>query len=217
MKQFSKLFQSVVIDNVDPENRGRVKVLLPSLGEPKESGRERWARIVTLMAGNNRGTWFIPDVNDEVLVAFEGGDKGDFYVIGCLWSSVDSPPETMAAGNNRKLLLSRSGLKVTLDDKSGEESFLVETPGGQRLRLKDGPGSIKISDSNGNDVRFEPSGIHVNASAKITIAASQVQLDAGMISINAGMSKFNGVLQCDTLISNSVISASYSPGAGNVL
>ena len=216
MKQFSGVCTAVVIDNVDPDNSGRVKVRLGQSSGAGEKGSETWARIATLMAGNNRGTWFIPDVKDEVLVAFEAGDMRRPYVIGALWNGTNSPPETMDADNTKKLLRSRSGVKITLDDQSGKESFLVETPGGQRLMLKDGPGAVEITDSNGNSVRFEASGVTVTASAKVTINASTIEVNAGMCSVNAGMSKFSGVVQCDTLISNSVISASYTPGAGNI-
>lgn len=216
MKQFNGFWPAVVIDNVDPDNSGRVKVRLPRASGLGKEGLETWARIATLMAGNNRGTWFIPDVNDEVLVGFEGGDVRQSYVIGALWSSTSVPPETMDGDNNRKVLRSRSGVKITLDDQSGQESFLVETPGGQKVVLKDGPGSIEITDSNGNAVRFAAAGITVNAAAKVTINASVVEVNSGMINVNAGMSKFSGVVQCDTLISNSVVSASYTPGAGNI-
>jgi len=119
-------------------------------------------------------------------------------------------------GNNRKVLRSRSGIQITLDDQSGQESFVVEAPGGQKVVLKDGPGSSEISDSNGNAVRFAAAGITVNAAARVTINASVVEVNSGMINVNAGMSKFSGVVQCDTLISNSVVSASYTPGAGNI-
>ena len=60
------------------------------------------------------------------------------------------------------------------------------------------------------------SGITITASAKVTINASQVAVSAGMVTVDAAMSKFSGVVQCDTMISNSVISASYTPGAGNI-
>jgi uncharacterized protein involved in type VI secretion and phage assembly len=172
--------------------------------------------MATLMAGEDRGTWFIPDVGDEVLVAFEAGDVGRPYIIGSMWNATGSPPETMDRNNNKKLLRSRNGVKIILDDQSGQESFIVETPGGQRVTLKDGPGSIEIMDSNANSVRLESAGITVNASSKVTINASTVEISAGMVTVNSGMSKFSGVVQCDTLISNSVISASYSPGAGNI-
>jgi hypothetical protein len=107
-------------------------------------------------------------------------------------------------------------VKITLDDQSGQESFIVETPGGQKITLKDGPGSIEIADSNGNSIKLEAAGVTVNASAKVTLNASTVEISSGAVTVNAGMSKFSGVVQCDTLISNSVISASYTPGAGNI-
>ena len=117
MSQFSGVCTAVVIDNVDPDNVGRVKVRLPQLGGPGKKGAEAWARIATLMAGNNRGTWFIPDVNDEVLVAFEAGDTRRPFVIGALWNGTDSPPETMDASNSKKVVRTRGGVKITLDDQ----------------------------------------------------------------------------------------------------
>ena len=215
MRQFSGVCTAVVIDNVDPDNRGRVKVRLGQIGAG-EKASETWARIATLMAGDNRGTWFIPDVKDEVLVAFDAGDIRRPYVIGALWNDTDSPPATMDANNTKKLLRSRSGVQITLDDQGGQESFLVETPGGQRLLLKEGPGAVEISDSNGNSLKLEATGVSVTASAKVTINAAAVEINAGILSVNAAMSKFSGVVQCDTLISNSVVSASYTPGAGNI-
>jgi uncharacterized protein involved in type VI secretion and phage assembly len=216
MRQFSGVCPAVVVDNVDPDNSGRVQVRLPPSSPPGQEGREAWARIATLMAGNHRGTWFIPDVNDEVLVAFDGGDVRQPYVIGALWSGSNPPPATMDAANTRKLLRSRSGVTVILDDRSGEESFIVETPGGQKVVLKDGPGSIEITDNNGNSVKLEPSGVTVNTSAKCAINAGVVEINSSIFTVNAAMSKFSGVVQCDTLISNSVVSASYTPGAGNI-
>jgi uncharacterized protein involved in type VI secretion and phage assembly len=215
MRQFSGVCTAVVIDNVDPDSRGRVKVRLGQIGAG-EKASEAWARIATLMAGDNRGTWFIPEVKDEVLVAFDAGDIRRPYVIGALWNDTDSPPATMDANNTKKLLRSRSGVKITLDDQAGRESFLVETPGGQRLLLKEGPGAVEISDSNGNSVQLEATGVSVTAAAKVTINAATIEINSGILSVNAGMSKFSGVVQCDTLISNSVISASYTPGAGNI-
>ena len=106
-------------------------------------------------------------------------------------------------------------MQITLDDQGGQESFLVETPGGQRLLLKEGPGAVEISDSNGNSLKLEATGVSVTASAKVTINATG-EINAGILSVNAAMSKFSGVVQCDTLISNSVVSASYTPGAGNI-
>jgi len=93
---------------------------------------------------------------------------------------------------------------------------LLETPGGQKITLKDGPGAVEVIDSNGNSIKLEATGITVTASAKVTVNASQVAISAGMVTVDAGMSKFSGVVQADTVITNSVISASYTPGAGNI-
>lgn len=215
---FYGVYAALVTDIADPDGQGRVRVRLPWSPDNGSSAYEVWARLATMMAGNNRGSWFIPDVNDEVLVAFESGDPRRPYVIGALWNGQDAPPESMdGSGNNyKKTLRSRNGVRITLDDTDGQETLTLETPGGQTVILQDGPGSIEVRDSNGNQVRMESSGITVNAAAKVTVSASTMEVSAGMVTVNAGMSKFNGVVQADTVISNSVVSASYTPGAGNI-
>ncbi|HYE14897.1 MAG TPA: phage baseplate assembly protein V [Pyrinomonadaceae bacterium] len=212
------VFPALVSDIVDPEGQGRVKVTLPWAPDTAGAKYDTWARLATFMGGNNRGSWFIPDVNDEVLVVFEAGDPRRPYVIGGLWNGTDAPPDSMdGAGNNfRKVLRSRNGVKVTLDDTDGQEKMILETPGGQKITMKDGPGAVEIVDSNGNSIKLETSGITVTASAKVTVNATLVQVSASMVTVDAGMSKFSGVVQCDTLISNCVVSASYTPGAGNI-
>jgi uncharacterized protein involved in type VI secretion and phage assembly len=209
---------ALVTDIKDPDNQGRVKVTLPWSVDAKGARYEAWARLATLMGGANRGSWFVPDVDDEVLVAFEQGDARRPYVLGGLWNGRDSAPESMdgAGSNFKKVLRSRNGVKVTLDDQDGQEKLILETPGGQKITLKDGPGAVEVVDSNGNSVKLETSGITITAAAKVTINAGQVAVSAGMVTVDAGMSRFSGVVQCDTLISNSVVSASYTPGAGNV-
>ena len=212
------VYPALVTDIKDPDNLGRVKIALPWCPDTGSDRYEAWARLATLMGGNNRGTWFIPDANDEVLVAFEAGDPRRPYVVGALWNGSDSAPESMdGAGNNyRKVLRSRNGVRITLDDSDGRESLVLETPAGQKATFKDGPGSVEIVDGNGNSVTLESSGITVTAAAKVTINAGSAEISAGMLTVNAGMSKFSGVVQADTVISNSVVSASYTPGAGNI-
>jgi uncharacterized protein involved in type VI secretion and phage assembly len=212
------VYPALVTDIRDPDQQGRVKVTLPWAPDTGGSGYGNWARMATFMGGNHRGSWFIPDVNDEVLVAFEGGDPRRPYVVGSLWNGSDAPPESMdtVGGNYRKVLRSRNGVTLTLDDTDGAEQMILETPDGQKVTLKDGPGGIVIEDSNGNSVQLDPSGITVTSPAKVTVNASTVEISAGMVTVDAGMSKFSGVVQADTVISNSVVSASYSPGAGNI-
>lgn len=216
--RFYGVYPALVSNINDPDGQGRVKVKIPWSPDANGGEYEAWARLATMMAGDNRGSWFIPDVNDEVLICFEAGNPRRPYVIGMLWNGQDTPPETMdsAGDNNLKTLRSRNGIRIILDDTDGGETLTLETPGGQTVILKDGPASIEVSDSNGNTVKMEASGITVNAAAKVTINASTIEISAGMVTVNAGMSKFSGVVQADTIISNSIISASYTPGAGNI-
>lgn len=215
---FYGVYPALVTDINDDDGQGRVRIRLPWSPDGDGNSYEAWARLATMMAGANRGSWFIPDVDDEVLVAFMAGNPRHPLVIGSMWNGQDAPPESMdSAGNNyRKVLRSRNGVKLTLDDSDGSESMKLETPGGQEVLLKDGPGAVEIKDSNGNSVKLESSGITINASAKVTINGSVVEVSAGALTVNAGLSRFSGVVQADTVISNSVISASYTPGAGNI-
>ncbi|HTN54224.1 MAG TPA: phage baseplate assembly protein V [Anaeromyxobacter sp.] len=216
--RFYGLYPALVSDLRDPDNQGRVKVTLPWSPDPAGGSYEVWARLATAMGGANRGLWAIPDVNTEVVVAFEGGDPRHPFVLGGLWNGRDAPPDSMdgAGKNARKVFRSRNGVKITLDDTDGQESLTLETPAGQKVVLQDGPGSIQASDSNGNSVRLESSGITVTSSAKVTVNASTAEISASMLTVNAGMSRFSGIVQADTVITNSVVSASYTPGAGNI-
>lgn len=212
------VYPALVTDIKDPDGQGRVKVSLPWSPDSKSESYEAWARLATLMGGKRRGSWFIPDVDDEVLIAFEGGDVRRPFVVGCLWNGSDSPPESMDGGgrNHLKVLRSRNGVKLTLDDQDGQEKFIVETPGGQKITLKDGPGVVEVVDSNGNSIKLGTSGVSVVASAKVTVQASMVDISAGAVNVNTGMAKFSGVVKAETVITNAVISASYTPGAGNI-
>jgi len=212
------VYPALVSDIKDPESTGRVKITLPWSPDNGSERYEVWARLATLMGGNNRGSWLIPDVNDEVLVVFEAGDPRRPYVIGGLWNGSDAPPESMdGSGNNdKKVLRSRNGVKITLDDQQGQEQFIAETPGGQKVTLKDGPGSVEIADSNGNSIKMEASGITLTTSAVVTINASTLNVSASAVSVNAGSSTFSGTVMAQTVITPSVVGATYTPGAGNI-
>jgi len=212
------VYSAIVVDVKDPDGQGRVKITLPWAEGGDGARYETWARLAVPMAGNRRGTWLIPDADDEVLVAFEAGDPSRPFVIGSLWNGRDAPPESMdgAGRNDQKVIRSRNGVTITLDDRDGAERFQVETPGGQKIELRDGPGELTIEDSNGNSIELTSSSIKIAASAGVEVTATKFKVSAGMVEVDAGMAKFSGVVQCDTLIANSVVAASYTPGAGNV-
>ena len=206
MATLQGVYTASVVDNRDREGLARVLVRVPGVSEAGI-----WARLATLMAGRDRGTYFIPEVGDEVLVAFEQGDRRTPYVIGSLWNGKAKPP---AADASTKLIRARSGVTLRIDDKAS--SLVIETAAGQRITLQDGAGTVRLEDQNGNSVTLAAAGITVTASAKVTVNASTIEVNASMVTVNAGMSKFSGTVQCDTIIANSVVGASYTPGAGNI-
>jgi uncharacterized protein involved in type VI secretion and phage assembly len=206
MATLQGVYTASVLDNRDREGLARVLVRVSGVSETGI-----WARLATMMAGRDRGTLFIPEVGDEVLVAFEQGDQRAPYVIGSLWNGKAKPP---VADASTKLIRSRGGVTLRIDDKAS--SLVIETAAGQRITLQDGEGTVRLEDQNGNSVTLAAAGITVTASAKVTVNASTVEINAGMVTVNAGMSKFSGVVQCDTIIANSVVGASYTPGAGNI-
>jgi uncharacterized protein involved in type VI secretion and phage assembly len=215
---FYGVYPAVVSDVTDPEGLGRVEVRLPWAIDPDGGEYMAWARIATLMAGADRGTWFIPEVDDEVLVAFEAGNPRRPYVVGALWNGADKPPQEMdgAGENDVRLIKSRTGIEVRLEDMAGAAKLELSTPQGHKLTLDDGGQKVTLEDARGNLVELSGTDIKITASGKVEVGAANVEVNAGMVTVNAGMSRFNGVVQCDTLISNSVVSASYTPGPGNI-
>jgi len=113
----------VVTNNQDPDGMGRVKVKFPWLSDVDESD---WARVAAPMAGKQRGVYFLPEVDDEVLVAFEHGNVRFPYVVGALWNGKDAPPATNSDGkNNVRIIQSRSGHVVKLNDEDGKETIEI--------------------------------------------------------------------------------------------
>lgn len=179
----------IVTNNRDPEGMGRVKVNFPWRGDTDES---YWARVATLMAGKDRGTFFLPEVGDEVLVAFDHGDINHPYVIGSLWNGVDTPPETNADGtNNIRKIKSRSGHEIILDDTTAAEKLEIRTKGGHTILLDDATGAekIEVKDKTGNNsivIDSVQNAIEISSQMKLSIKAQLIELEAGgMMSIKS--------------------------------
>jgi phage baseplate assembly protein V len=134
----------IVTNNQDPDNLGRVKVKIPYLTGSEESN---WARVASLMAGKERGAFFLPEVGDEVLLAFECGDITHPYVIGALWNGVDKPPGTNSDGqNDLRFLKSRSGHLIRLDDKDGAEKIeIIDKTGKNTITIDTKANTIRIA------------------------------------------------------------------------
>lgn len=193
-----KPINGVVTGIVTHVGAGKVKLKFPWLHEDENEERQsNWARIATAMAGSDRGTFLMPEVEDEVLVAFEKGSFDHPYVIGFLWNGRDEPPDT---DTQKRVIKTRSGHTITFDDNSGSEEILIESQGGQKVTLKDTPvGSITIQTKMGNEISLDESAggsislnalnqITLTAPVSITLESASVLLDTQVVSMGTALS-----------------------------
>jgi uncharacterized protein involved in type VI secretion and phage assembly len=193
----------LVTDLQDPNQLGRVRVKYPWREDNQNS---YWARPALPYAGKNRGTYFIPELGDEVLLAFDKGDIEHPYVIGVLWNGDDTPPDSNSDGkNNTKLIRTRSGHEIRLFEDSGKESIEVKTQGGHSIKMDDSSGSaqINITDSSGSNsvvidttqgsititggtsLKLQAPTIDIEADAEMTIkAGATMTIQGALVQIN---------------------------------
>jgi len=169
----------VVTDNKDPEGLARVKV---HLAWQDEGDVSHWARIAMLMAGKQRGTFFLPEIGDEVLLGAENGDPSHLYVLGMLWNGKDGPPDTNADGkNNKRFIKTRAGHQLSFVDDEAAPLAELSLKDGKKLTIdKNG---IQATDGKGNTIVIETN------SSTITIeSAAALKLQSKTISIQADTS-----------------------------
>jgi phage protein D/phage baseplate assembly protein gpV len=162
----------IVTDNDDPERQGRVKLRFPSLSADYES---HWARVAAPGNGASRGMVWIPEVNDEVLVAFEGGDRQRPFVVGGLWNGSDTPPpiEVDNGKLNGRHLVSRDGNQVYLWDKPGNSSVGMKTAGDEVVLLLSRTDRELSGTSDGKIVLTATSDIEINATGTVRISGDR--------------------------------------------
>jgi uncharacterized protein involved in type VI secretion and phage assembly len=168
----------VVTNNQDPDGMGRVKVKFPWLSDDDESW---WARTATPMAGPKRGCYFLPEVDDEVLVAFENGAMDRPYVLGGLWNGKDAPPESNSDGHNdNRTIQSRSGHVVRMCDKQGGEKIeIIDKSGNNKITISssdntmtiEASGDISLKSTSGK-IALSGVGIEMTSQAGVKIQAS---------------------------------------------
>lgn len=174
---------ALVSENRDDTGLGRVKVSFPWYSEPRKS---YWARLALPMAGKERGTYFIPEVGDEVLVAFERGDLRFPYVVGCLWNGVDKSPATNVGGRNDvRMIRTRKGHKLTFDDGS-KGLVQLELNDGKKLSIDDT--GVRLDDGKGNSLVIETGSgtVTIQAGMALELKATRISIEAkGTIDIHA--------------------------------
>lgn len=175
------LQSAIVTEITDPDGEFRVKVRLPAVNDQDDG---IYARVATLDAGNKRGTFFRPEVNDEVIVGFVNNDASHPVILGMLHSNTKAAPFQPESANNKKGYVSRSEIKLTFND--GEKSVLIETPGNRVFELNDSANTITVKDGTGNKITMDLSGVTIEAALNLTLkAGATLSLAAPQLAIKA--------------------------------
>lgn len=174
---------AIVRDNRDPDGLARVRVSFPWYSQPEDM---YWARLATPMTGNGYGMYFLPEVNDEVLVAFERGDLRFPYIVGSLWNGNDKPPVTNADGRNDiRTIRTRKGHALRFED-GAKGRLRLELNDGKALTIDDGGITI---DGKGARIVIDGANnaIAIESGLTLRIRAPQISVDAsGTLDLKAG-------------------------------
>lgn len=194
--QGSTLATAIVTNNNDPDNLGRVKIQYPWSKESEESD---WVRVSTLMAGSEQGFFFMPEVEQEVLVAFVNADVNAPIIIGALWNTNSLPPQESDDGkNNIRKIRSRSGHEIVFDDndEGSAQKLEISSSSGHKIILDDTSGSEKISieDKSGGKIELDASSnkISIISSMDVAIEATNIGIEAsGELTLKGALIKIN--------------------------
>jgi phage baseplate assembly protein V len=151
---------ATVVDRDDPNRQGRIRIRYGWMGDDAEG---YWAPVSTLMAGSDRGAWFMPEIGDEVLCAFDQGDVAHPFVVGFLWNGEDKPPET---DPQRRVIRSRNGHEVALYDPDP---------------VQGDTGYVEITDAHGNSIRMANGRVAIRSIALLTIDAPSVTINGRVV------------------------------------
>lgn len=184
--KFNGVTVGKVTDINDKAHLGRIKVSFPHIADGCQSG---WARLAMPWAGQQRGSYFVPEVDDEVMVAFEHSDIRFPVVIGCVWSGKAVPPET-DPNLERRGLRSKTGHQLVFDDSAGRQNLTVKSQGGHQLVLDDTSGSSRIVIA---DAQQKVSIVLDVSSGKVTISATtgEIDLEASKLTIHGQSIELN--------------------------
>jgi Rhs element Vgr protein len=151
----------------DPDGEYRVQVRVPMIDAAEEGV---WARMALLDAGADRGTYIRPEIGDEVILGFLGGDPRNPVILGGVHSSAAAAPIEPTDDNHEKGVVTRSGIRFVFDDETSEAT--LETPNGNTVVVSDDAGSVTLADEHGNTVVLDADGVAIDSAGDITLSAS---------------------------------------------
>jgi uncharacterized protein involved in type VI secretion and phage assembly len=205
---------ALVKDTADPQTRGRVQVTLLAASSTGTT-LDVWAPCIVPSAGSATGPQYgvalLPKTGEIVLVAFLSPDQP--FVIGAVWSGQNSAPSAVAPVEQRYAIVTPYGNNLVFDDSAG--TITLSTKGGFSIVLDD-TGQTCTATVGTTSIQATTTGVTVTTSSSIQLQTASLTVTAPSVTVNAAMSQFSGAIQCDTLIANTVMGASYTPGAGNI-
>lgn len=171
-RRFDGVYVATVLNNRDQEGRGRVQIHLPWMPDI-----DPWARVAVPFAGQNRGIFFYPQVEDEVLVAFETGDVRCPYIIGCLWSLQSRPPATEPADpTNLRIIRTPAGHEVRFDDP--QRSIHITSCGGHKIYIDRQEMKLETCGGKAKIVLNKDGNITIEAEQSLSLKAREISLEA---------------------------------------
>ena len=205
------LYPAIVTDLVDEEELGRIEVRFPWLGNDGDEAVRAWATLISPYADDDQGLQILPEVDSQVVVAFEAGNLRRPYIVGACWNGREGLPEDPVDANNIRVLRTRSGSELRFDDTQGATVVTLSTQGGHHLELDEGAMTVTLTHSNGSVIRM-------NAAGQIEIQANAtVEVTAASLNVHTPVANFDGIINCTTMVASvGVVSPMYTPGLGNV-
>lgn len=174
------LLTGKVVANYDDDYKGMVKVAYFSY--IKNGNTTDWMRVAAPAAGKNKGMYFLPEVGDEVLVAFINDDINNPCVVGALWNKADEFPENAVnKDNNVKLIVTKSGVKISISDEKDKESVKITTPKNAEISICDEQNTITITDGSKKNkliINGDNGSIEIRSDSKLMLVSKEIEIKA---------------------------------------
>lgn len=205
------VYPALVTDLVDPDALGRIEVRFPWLGNAGDGEVRAWATLLSPYADNDQGFQTLPEVDSQVVVAFEAGNLRRPYIVGACWNGVEALPRAAAAANNFRVWKTRSQSILEFDDTAGAAKITLQMASGHKLVLDDASQTITLSHSSGHVITFTAAGV-VEIRGNLS-----VDIQAPVLNVKAPVANFDGIINCTSLLASALVSSpTYTPGVGNL-
>ena len=211
LQTYYGVYPAIVTDLVDPDSMGRIEIRLPWLGSDGDSEVRAWATLLSPYADNDQGFQTLPEVDSQVVVAFEAGNLRRPYIVGACWNGQEVLPTEAEEANNIRVIKTRSGSELEFDDTEGASRVTLKMRSGHQLVMDDSASTVTLSHANGHVITFSATGaVEIQAN-------STVELTASAFNVHAPVTNFDGIVNCTTMVASSgVVSPMYTPGLGNI-